>query len=67
MVTPTSKHDITKEKYKQCTLKPNNNNNKKIMIEENSHNIINDDIMDYWHKDLQLMINDGNVLLNPYG
>jgi len=22
--------------------------------------------MDYWHKDLQLTINDGNVLLNPY-
>jgi hypothetical protein len=38
------------------------------MIEENSNNnIINDDVMDYWHEDLQLTINDGNVLLNPYG
>ncbi len=25
MVTPTSKHDITKEKYKHYMLKPHNN------------------------------------------
>ncbi len=47
MVTPTSKHDITKEKYKHYMLKPDNKK-ELIMIEENSNNnIINDDIMDY--------------------
>ncbi len=35
------------------------------MIEENLNNdIINDDVINYWHKDLQLLINDENVL-NP--
>jgi hypothetical protein len=35
------------------------------MIEENLDNdIINDDVINYWHKDLQLLINDENVL-NP--
>jgi hypothetical protein len=67
MVTPISKHDITKEKYKRCTLKPNNKK-ELIMIKENSdNNIINDDVMDYWHEDFQLTINDGNILLNSYG
>jgi hypothetical protein len=47
MVTPTSKHDITKEKYKHYTLKPDNRK-ELIMIKENSdNNIINDDFMDY--------------------
>jgi hypothetical protein len=36
------------------------------MIKENSNNnIINDDVIDYWHKDLQLTINGENVFLNP--
>jgi hypothetical protein len=36
------------------------------MIEENLDNdIINDDVIDYWHKDLQLSIHDENVFLNP--
>ncbi len=65
MVTSTSKHDITKEKHKHCTLKLNNKKNL-IMIEENLDNdIINDDVINYWHKDLQLLVNDENVL-NPY-
>jgi len=33
MVTLTSKHDITKEKYKHCTLKPDNKK-ELIMIEK---------------------------------
>ncbi len=36
-----------------------------IMIEENSNNIINVDIIEYWHKDLQLTVNDENILLYP--
>jgi hypothetical protein len=41
------KHDITKEKYKHYTLKPNIKK-ELIMIEENlDNNIINDDVMDY--------------------
>jgi hypothetical protein len=36
------------------------------MIEENLDNdIINDDVINYWHKDFQLSINDENILLNP--
>ncbi len=30
-----------------------------IMVEENLDNdIINDDVINYWHKDLQLLVND---------
>ncbi len=66
-VTPTSKHDITKEKQKHCTLKFNNEK-KLIMIEKNLDNdIIDNDIIDYWRKDLQLIVNDENVFLNPSG
>jgi hypothetical protein len=58
MVTSTSKHDITKEKHKHYSLKLNNKKIK-IMIEENLDNdISNDDVIDYWHKDLQLLVND---------
>jgi len=35
---------------------------KKIMIEENLNNDIINDI-NYWHKDLQLLVNDENVLI----
>jgi hypothetical protein len=65
MVTSTSKHDITKEKYKHCTLKLSNEK-ELIMIEENLNNdIINDDVINYWHEDFQLSVNDENILLNP--
>ncbi len=37
------------------------------MIEEDLNNIINDDVINYQHKDLQLIINDENIFLNPYG
>jgi hypothetical protein len=58
MVTSTSKHDITKEKHKHCTLKLNNKK-KLIMIKENLDNdIINDDVIDCRHKDFQLLVND---------
>jgi hypothetical protein len=58
MVTSTSKHDITKEKRKHYLLKLNNKKNK-IMIEENLDNdISNDDVINYWHKNLQLLVND---------
>jgi len=64
MVTSTSKHDITKGKHKHCMLKLNNKK-ELIMIEENLDNdIINDDVINYWHKGLQLLVNDENVL-NP--
>jgi len=37
-----------------------------IKIEENLNNdIINDDVIDYWHEDFQLLVNDENFLLNP--
>jgi len=45
-------------------------NNKKelIMIEEDlDNNIINVDVIEYWHKDFQLTVNDENILLNPCG
>jgi hypothetical protein len=36
------------------------------MIKEDLDNdIIDHDIVDYWHKNFQLTINDENVLLNP--
>jgi len=64
MVIYTLKHVITKEKHKHCTLKFNNKK-ELIMIEQNVDNdIINDDVKNYWHKDLQLLVNDKNVL-NP--
>jgi len=38
------------------------------MIEKNLDNdIIDNDIIDYWRKDLQLIVNDENVFLNPSG
>jgi len=38
------------------------------MIEKNLDNdIIDNDIIDYWRKDLQLIVNDENVFLNPLG
>jgi hypothetical protein len=43
-----------------------NNEKELIMIEENLDNdIINDDVIDYWHEDFQLSVNDDNFLLNP--
>jgi hypothetical protein len=37
------------------------------MIEEDlDNNIINVDVISYWHEDLQLTIIDENVLLIPY-
>jgi hypothetical protein len=36
------------------------------MIKEDlNNNIIDNDIVDYWHKNFQLTINDENILLNP--
>jgi hypothetical protein len=36
------------------------------MIKEDlNNNIIDNDIVDYWHKIFQLTINDENILLNP--
>jgi hypothetical protein len=65
MVTSTSKHDITKEKYKHCMLKTwqwkeINHDRKKF---KQRHN--NDDVIDYWHEDFQLSIIDENIFLNP--
>jgi hypothetical protein len=38
------------------------------MIEKDLDNdIIDNDIIDYWHKDFQLIINDENVFLNSLG
>jgi hypothetical protein len=37
-----------------------------MIKEDSNNNIINDDVIDYWHKDFQLTINDENVFLNPY-
>jgi hypothetical protein len=31
------------------------------------NDIIDNDIIDYWRKDLQLIVNDENVFLNPSG
>jgi len=65
MVTPISKHDITKQKH--CTLHIEIWQQKKIIMikEDLDNNIIDNDIVDYWHKNFQLTINDENIFLNP--
>jgi len=52
MVTSTSKHDITKEKI--INIARWNLTTKKNL----ENDIINDDVINYWHKDLQLLVND---------
>lgn len=66
MVTHTSKHDITKQKQKQkhyrLKFSPNF-----FPIDKDLNDIINNDIIDYLHKNLQLTIHDEIILLNPSG
>jgi len=57
MVTSTS-IDITEEKHKHYMFETWQQKNL-IMIEENlDDDIINDNVINYWHKDLQLLVND---------
>jgi hypothetical protein len=49
LVTHTSKHDITKEKHKPYMLKFDNKNELIMTEEDSNNNIINVDVIEYWH------------------
>jgi hypothetical protein len=69
IVTYISKHNITNDKQKHWPLKSYNNKKNHLIMINNDLNddIIDNNVIDYWHKELQLTKNDENIFLSPNG